>query len=237
MIAIPAIDLRDGACVQLVGGDLANEQIRIPDPVAVAVKWVELGFRRLHVVDLDAAMGKGSNAAVIHEILAAVDAEVQVGGGVRSTTRMEELIANGARRVVVGTRALQDEAWLRAAVARFPDRIIVAADARGRNVSVNGWTGTLERDVVDVALSLRDLPVASLLVTAIDAEGRMQGPAFELTQEVISSTRVSVTASGGIGGIADLRRLARIGAAGAVVGMALYTNRVDAAAIAQEFAV
>lgn len=237
MIAIAAVDLREGACVQLVGGDYRAERVRMADPVAVAAKWAELGFRRLHVVDLDAATGKGSNAAVIDDILASVDAEVQIGGGVRSTSRIEELIANGACRVVVGTRALEDESWLRSAATLFPDRIVVAADVRGRNVSVNGWAGTLDRDVVDVARSLDDLPLASLLVTAIDVEGSMQGPAVELTREVVDATRLAVTASGGIGGIEDLRDLARAGAAQAVIGMALYTNRIDAAEVAREFAV
>lgn len=236
MIAIPAVDLRDGACVQLVGGDYAEERVRIADPVAVASKWADLGFRRLHVVDLDAATGKGSNAAVIDEILSSVDAEVQVGGGVRSTTRIEELIENGARRVVIGTRALEDESWLRSAAAQFPDRLILATDVRGRNVSVNGWTGTLDRDVVDVARKLQALPLASLLVTAIDVEGSMRGPAIDLTREVVAATTLSVTASGGIGGIADLHSLAHVGAAQVVIGMALYTNRIDAAEVAREFA-
>ena len=167
MIAIPAVDLRNGACVQLVGGNVAEERIRLGDPVAAAVRWVECGFHRLHVVDLDAAMGKGSNAAIIDEILLSVDAEVQVGGGVRSMSRIEELIANGARRVIVGTLALEDELWLRSVATEFPNRLIVAADARGRKVSVNGWTAELDRDVVDVARRLEDLPLASMLVTAM----------------------------------------------------------------------
>ena len=235
MIAIPAVDLRNGACVQLVGGNVAEERIRLGDPVAAAVRWVECGFHRLHVVDLDAAMGKGSNAAIIDEILLSVDAEVQVGGGVRSMSRIEELIANGARRVIVGTLALEDELWLRSVATEFPNRLIVAADARGRKVSVNGWTAELDRDVVDVARRLEDLPVASMLVTAIDVEGRMKGPDIDLMRDVVAATPLSVTTSGGIGGIADLYDLASIGVAEAVIGMALYTNTIDAAEVAREF--
>lgn len=237
MIAIPAVDLRGGACVQLVGGNVSEERVRLADPIAAAARWVESGFNRLHVVDLDAAMGKGSNAAIIDEILRSVDTEVQVGGGVRSIRRVEELIANGARRVVVGTRALEDETWLQSLADEFPDRIVVAADVRGRNVSVNGWTTELDRDVVDVARRLDGLPLASLLVTAIDVEGRMKGPAIDLMRDVIAATPLGVTASGGIGAIADLYELASIGAAEAIIGMALYTDTIDAAEVAREFVI
>ena len=237
MIAIPAVDLRDGACVQLVGGDFAKERIRVADPVAAAVRWAELGFQRLHVVDLDAATGQGSNSEIIDEILASVEAQVQVGGGVRSNARIEELVAKGAQRVIVGTRALHDEDWLRSAAYEFPDRIIVAADVRGRRLAVNGWTRTLDRDVVDAARALGGLPLASLLVTAIDAEGGMTGPAIELTREVVAATPLSVTASGGIGAIADLSDLEGIGVTQAVIGMALYTNTIDAAKVALEFGI
>jgi phosphoribosylformimino-5-aminoimidazole carboxamide ribotide isomerase len=120
MIAIPAIDLREGACVQLVGGDYAEERVRLSDPVALAREWARYGFRRLHVVDLDAATGRGSNLSVVNELLREGATEFQVGGGVRSTTQVDELIANGARAVVVGTRAFDDADWLARTTASSP---------------------------------------------------------------------------------------------------------------------
>src|SRR6476659_8086078 len=112
MMAIPAVDLREGACVQLVGGDFAEERVRLADPVSVAREWAQYGFRRLHVVDLDAATGRGSNRDIVNELLREIPAEVQVGGGVRSTSDVEDLVVSGARAVVVGTRALEDPDWL-----------------------------------------------------------------------------------------------------------------------------
>src|SRR5919206_481681 len=128
MQVIPAIDLREGACVQLVGGSYAAERVRIADPVAVAERWTRLGFSRIHVVDLDAATGRGSNRAIMREILAATDARVQCGGGVRDLDTIEELLTAGASEVVLGTRAVEDRAWLEAVFRRYPGRIIVAAD-------------------------------------------------------------------------------------------------------------
>jgi phosphoribosylformimino-5-aminoimidazole carboxamide ribotide isomerase len=236
VIVIPAVDIRDGACVQLVGGDFERERVRLADPVAVALDWVAAGFRTLHVVDLDAAMGTGSNAGVVSEILACVEADIQVGGGVRSSERIAELFDHGACRVVVGTRALEDLPWLDLEARRFPDRIVVAADVKGRNVCVRGWTETLGRDVVDVVRSLNGLPLAGLLVTAVDVEGRMEGPALSVTRDVVAATTHRVIASGGIAGVGDLRALERAGARAAVVGMALYTKTIDARTVAREFA-
>jgi phosphoribosylformimino-5-aminoimidazole carboxamide ribotide isomerase len=235
MIAIPAVDLRNGACVQLVGGSYADERVRLEDPVAVARKWTELGFRRLHVVDLDAATGSGANTAIVTAIVRDVNAVVQVGGGVRTGGRVEELIAGGAASIVVGTRALVDYEWIGEQAARFPDRLVVALDIRGGRVTTHGWTKTLvptiERYVADLSL----LPLAGILVTAIDVEGQMRGPDAALTGRIISASRVPVIASGGIASLEDLRTLAALGVSAAVIGMALYTERLDARAVIEEF--
>ncbi|MEO7359220.1 MAG: HisA/HisF-related TIM barrel protein, partial [Gemmatimonadaceae bacterium] len=128
MIAIPAVDLRDGACVQLVGGEYANEKVRLPDPAAVARDWVNQGFQRLHVVDLDAATGKGNNSKIVREILREASVPVQVGGGIRNEDQIERLIDDGATYVVVGTRAVEDDDWLLEMADKFPNQLIVAAD-------------------------------------------------------------------------------------------------------------
>ena len=235
MIAIPAIDLRDGACVQLVGGSYDRERVRLEDPVAVAHRWYDDGFRRLHVVDLDAATERGSNARVIQQILETSGAAVQVGGGVRTTEQVDALLAAGARHVVVGTRAIEHPDWLAEIVARHPQAIIVAADVRGRALVSRGWSATLPTNVADFVREVEALPLAGLLVTAVHLEGEMRGPDLTLVEEIAASTAIPVIASGGVGKIGDLRALAERGAAAAVIGMALYTGAVDPRTVAAEF--
>lgn len=235
MIAIPAVDLRGGACVQLVGGSFADERVRIADPIAVAQRWVDAGFRQLHVVDLDAAVGSGGNAREVRGILQLAVVESQVGGGVRSTGRVIELLDTGAARVVVGTRAVDDPAWLAEISERFPQRVIVAADVRGRRVTANGWTRERDLDVADFARSIAALPLAAILVTAVHREGQMQGSDLPLMAEMVEATELPIIASGGIATAAELRELATRGVSAAVLGMSLYTGALDARATAEEF--
>jgi phosphoribosylformimino-5-aminoimidazole carboxamide ribotide isomerase len=143
MIVIPAVDLREGACVQLVGGEYDAERVRLEDPLAVAQGWARLGFTRLHVVDLDAATGRGSNAELVREIMRDCGMVVQVGGGVRDEERVERLLDDGASAVVVGTRAIEDPDWLAEMAERYPGELIVAADVRDRRVVTRGWARTL----------------------------------------------------------------------------------------------
>ena len=237
MIAIPAVDLRDGACVQLVGGQYARERVRLPDPLSVARGWMRDGFRELHVVDLDAATGVGNNARLVHDIVSAVDgARVQVGGGVRSSDAVERLLALGATRIVIGTRALEDPEWLDEQARTFPGVLVVAVDTDQRSVVTRGWTRRLRIDPIEIIEELNTLPLAALLVTAVHLEGQMRGPDLALTEEIIAASRVPVIASGGIATMGDLRGLEERGAAGAVIGMALYTGALDARAVALEFA-
>jgi phosphoribosylformimino-5-aminoimidazole carboxamide ribotide isomerase len=235
MIVIPAIDLREGACVQLVGGSYERERVRLEDPVAIAGHWFDEGFRRLHVVDLDAATGRGSNAGVVEQILATSSASVQVGGGVRTSDQVDALIAAGARHVIVGTRAIDHPEWLREIVARHPRAIIVAADVRGRAIVTRGWQETLTTDVAVFVHQIDALPLAGLLLTAVHLEGAMRGPDLPLVEEIAASTSIPVIASGGVGTVGDLRALAERGAAATVIGMALYTGALDPRAVAAEF--
>jgi phosphoribosylformimino-5-aminoimidazole carboxamide ribotide isomerase len=235
MIAIPAVDLRDGACVQLVGGSFADERVRIEDPVAVAARWASLGFSRLHVVDLDAAVGSASNAETINEILTTATARTQVGGGIRSTERAAALVKAGAAQIVVGTRAIERPDWLAELAASFPGAVILAADVRGRSVVTHGWTRDASLDVIDLTRSISGMPLGGLLVTAVHVEGQLRGPDLELADDVAAISSVPVIISGGITTIADLRALAARGASSAVIGMALYTGVLDPTAVAQEF--
>lgn len=236
MLAIPAIDLRDAHCVQLVGGDYENEPVRLDDPVGVASRWVAAGFTRLHVVDLDAATGRGENRDVIGDLLRATTVPMQVGGGVRSRGAVVALLDQGAEWVVVGTRAVEDPDWLAKVTDLAPGRIIVAADVRDRHVVTNGWSVGTQREVLDLVADLEGLPLAGLLATAVHREGSMDGPDLALMEDLADRSAWPVIASGGIGSMNDLRNLEERGMAAAVLGMALYTDSLDARVVAEEFA-
>lgn len=235
MIAIPAVDLRDGACVQLVGGSFAEEKVRIENPVDVARSWEHYGFRRLHVVDLDAATGHGSNIAVVRSLLFDCGLPIQVGGGVRSSELVQELLDAGAQSVIVGTRAIEEPEWLAELAARHPGEIIVACDVRERRVTTRGWAHTLPVDILDVVDELNHLPLAGLLVTAVHREGQMQGTDLPLMEDVAESSQFPVYASGGVTTMQDMRALEHRGLAGVVIGMALYTGALDPVVLAGEF--
>ncbi|XXF75142.1 1-(5-phosphoribosyl)-5-[(5-phosphoribosylamino)methylideneamino] imidazole-4-carboxamide isomerase [Myxococcaceae bacterium GXIMD 01537] len=236
MIAIPAIDLREGACVQLVGGSYDAERVRVKDPLDALRRWRGLGFKAFHVVDLDAALGKGSNADVIARLTGfEAGLAFTVGGGVRDAGRVEEVLAAGASAVVVGTRAVEDAAWLAEVAPRFPGRLVVAADVRGREVVTRGWTAGSGRDIADLLAALEPLPLGGLLVTAVHKEGQLGGVDLPLMREVAARSRHRLYASGGVTTLEDLRALGAVGAHGAVIGMALYTGALDAASVAREF--
>jgi phosphoribosylformimino-5-aminoimidazole carboxamide ribotide isomerase len=269
MQVIPAIDLRDGACVQLVGGSYADERVRIADPLSVAESWARIGFGRIHLVDLDAATGRGSNREIVRAILAASTikspsrvaagvgdrdgpgrsleiqeqsglareqrSKVQCGGGVRNLATIAELFAAGASEVVVGTRAIEDRPWLEDVVLRYPNRIIVAADTRGRQLVTRGWSETDPRKVIDFVDELTSLPLAAILVTAVDREGRMEGPDLALMEKLALRSTVPLQASGGVRSATDLHKLAELGVSATIIGMALYTGMVDPQTIIEEF--
>lgn len=236
MIAIPALDLRSGACVQLVGGSYDREVVRLPDPVGVAHRWSALGFQRLHLVDLDAATSRGTNASIVQSILASGTCrDVQVGGGVRTDEQIAAMLGHGAARIVIGSRALEEPSWLAAAAARFPHRLVVAADVDGRQVLTRGWQAALDLDIEQALDALVDLPLAGVLVTAVHREGRLGGPDTALMQLVVRRAAAQVYAAGGVATIADLQALASCGVHATVVGTALYTGALDALHVLEEF--
>ena len=236
MLAIPALDLRDGFVVQLIGGDYAHESIRLERPRDVAREWSNHGFHRLHIVDLDAATARGSNRQVVRDLLADNVCPMQVGGGVRTDDDIRALVDDGADWVIVGTRALEEPAWLEEAAAAFPGRLIVAADVRERNVVTRGWSRQLRRTILDVVDDMSGLALGGLLVTAVHREGLLQGTDLPLMEDVAEASAWPVYASGGIATMADLRALDERGIAGVVIGMALYTGTLDPRLVAEEFA-
>ena len=235
MIAIPALDLRGGACIQLAAGSYDQELIRIPDPVGVAIAWRQYGFRHLHLVDLDAVAGRGNNAPEVQAVLAATDAEVQLGGGIRTREMIQRSLDDGAQRVIIGTRALEDLDWLAEVSSLFPGSVIVAADVRDRKILSHGWTRTQPRLVLDLVQELNGLPLAGVLVTAVHREEAMRGTDLPLMEDVAEAADFPVFASGGLGSLTHLRALADRGVAAAVVGMALYSGAMDPWVVAEEF--
>jgi len=227
MIAAPAVDLKGGRCVQLVGGRPEDERISLPDPVAVAERWFGFGFGTLHIVDLDAALGTGHNRDVISAVATATDAVTQVGGGVRDALAVSNLLELGVARVIVGTRAVEDPDWLQEVAMRWPGRISVAADIRDGMVLRRGWTEGSDLKVLDFLAALDELPLAGILCTDVGREGKLEGIDRASVQGVVRGTRHPLWVSGGVTTLDELDFLADLGAAGAVLGMALYTETMD----------
>ncbi|MGH7275907.1 MAG: 1-(5-phosphoribosyl)-5-[(5-phosphoribosylamino)methylideneamino] imidazole-4-carboxamide isomerase [Candidatus Rokuibacteriota bacterium] len=230
MILIPAVDLRQGRAVRLREGRADAETVFSDDPVAVAVRWVGLGARRLHVVDLDGAFaGEPRQASLVAKIVAAVaPVPVEVGGGLRTLEAIEAVLEAGARWAVVGTRAALDRAFLAEACRTFPGRIIVAVDSRGRGVAVRGWREVVDDTVAQVGARARDAGAAALLYTDVSRDGTGSGPNVEDTEALARAVDLPILASGGVGSLEDLRRLAAIPRVeGCVVGRALYTGAID----------
>jgi len=230
VIVIPAIDLRGGRCVRLHQGRSDRETVFSDDPVAVALQWKELGAERLHVVDLDGAFaGETRQNGLVAKIVAAMaPVPVEVGGGLRDLRAVETMLETGARWAVVGTRAALDRAFLLDVCRRQPGRIIVAVDARGQQVAVKGWTEVVDDTVVQVGARARDAGAAALLYTDVSRDGTETGPNVEDTATLARDVAIPVLASGGVGCVEDLGRLAAIpGVVGTVVGRALYTGAVD----------
>jgi len=227
---IPSIDLRGGRVVRLAQGDYARETVYDADPVEQARRFAAAGVARIHVVDLDAARDGGEgNSEVMRAILAAVPkARVQVGGGMRSRERVEAALAAGADRVVIGTAALEDPALLRDLAGRHPGRIVLGLDTKGGKVATRGWREVSARTPADVLAELGELPLGALLYTEIGRDGLLEGPDVEGTAALARSTRIPVLASGGVGNLDDLVRLAETRViAGAIVGRALYAGAIQ----------
>lgn len=232
MIAAPAVDLKGGRCVQLVGGRPEDERVSLPDPVAVARDWAARGFEALHVVDLDAALGSGDNADVVGRLVEAGSAEIQVGGGIRDDARADALLGAGVDRIVVGTRALDDPDWLAALTRRWPARVVLALDTRDGLVLRKGWTEATALRIEEHLGTLADLPLAGILSTDVGREGRLAGIDRDGCRRVIEASSHPVWISGGITTVDEIAWLEQAGAWGVVLGMAIYTGAIDTESVA-----
>ncbi len=225
MLVIPSVDIRRGRCVQLVGGRPETERV-YGDPVELAQRWVAGGATHLHVVDLDAAMDVGDNFTKVAEVLASVRVGVQVGGGVRTLERACELLGIGASRVILGTAAVKNPEFVRELLKPAGGkRVMVALDARSGKVAIEGWREQTEKSVLELAREFERMGVGSLLFTSVDVEGSMRGVAAREIRELVGAVKIPVFASGGVGSLDDVRIAREAGAAGLVVGMALYEGK------------
>ena len=221
MIVIPAIDIRHGRAVRLLRGDPNDETVYAPDPAALAVRFQDEGARRLHVVDLDAALETGDNREEIEAICRNTQVPVQVGGGIRDLDRIGEVIAMGAKRVILGTRAALEPDFVMRAVEEYAEKVVVAVDVRGGKVMVRGWQE--EGPALEEALkSLDDAGTPRYLVTSIARDGTLEGPDLRLYQQVLKLTKTPVIASGGVRAADDVWALRDAGCEAVVTGKALY---------------
>ena len=226
MLILPAIDLRGGRCVRLRQGDYNQETVFGDDPAATACRWANDGAAYLHLVDLDGAKeGQPVNTESVRRILAAVKVPCQLGGGLRTEGHIAEALALGLDRVVIGTKALKDPAWLEKVSRRYPGKIVLGIDAKNGQVATDGWLELSHRSALDLARQCDSWPLAAVVYTDISRDGMLEGPNVEGVAEFVASLQLPVIASGGVSCLEDLRRLAIVRPAGCIVGRALYEGK------------
>ncbi|ADG13408.1 phosphoribosylformimino-5-aminoimidazole carboxamide ribotide isomerase [Methanocaldococcus infernus ME] len=227
MEIIPAVDIKEGRCVQLVQGDPNKKLLEIEDPVEVAKRWVNKGANYLHLIDLDAALGEGDNLEVIKRIVEEVNVPVEVGGGIRDIERALELIELGVDRIIVGTKAITDSKFLDELNGYIEkDRIVLAVESKEGKVVIKGWKEKLNLKPIDVIEKFKD-KVGYILYTNVDVEGLMKGIKIEEIKNLIKNSPLPVIYSGGVTKIDDIITLKELGAYGVVIGSALYKGKIS----------
>jgi phosphoribosyl isomerase A len=222
---LPAVDVAGGQAVRLVQG-AAGSETSYGDPVRAALAWQEAGASWVHLVDLDAAFGRGSNAELLAEVVGKLDIEVEMSGGIRDDASLERALATGCARVNIGTAALENPSWVRSVIARYGDKIAVGLDVRGTTLAARGWTSE-GGDLYETLTRLDSAGCARYVVTDVLKDGMLRGPNFSLLRDVCAATDKPVVASGGVSSLDDLRALASLvpaGVEGAIVGKALYAG-------------
>ena len=236
LVLLPAVDVVDGQAVQLVQG-VAGTEKTFGDPEAAAQRWIDGGAEWLHLVDLDAAFGRGSNASVLSRVIETCGVDVELSGGIRDEASLDRALSTGCRRVVIGTAALENPDWVERIIAEHGDRIAIGLDVRGDKLAARGWT----REGGDLMATLQRLDAAGcarFVVTDVTSDGMLSGPNFELLGRVCAHTDAAVVASGGVSTLQDVETLTGlipIGVEGAIIGTALYVGNFtlpDALAVA-----
>lgn len=221
---IPAVDIKDGKCVQLVQGIPGTEMISLDDPVGVAKRWTEEGAKRLHLVDLDGAFeGTRKNAQLVKQIVEMCSVPIQVGGGIRSYEDAANLLNLGIDRIIIGTAAMNDPTFVKRLIGKYGgERIMVALDTRNNEVVIEGWKRSAGVNPIVLGTQMEKLGVGSILFTNVNVEGLLRGVDPEPIRALVQSVRIPVVASGGVASLNDLTAIKDTGAAGVVVGSALY---------------
>ncbi len=226
MQIIPAVDLREGKCVRLTKGKPGTEETYYDDPVDAARYWQEQGAPTIHIIDLDAALGLGDNVDIIKRIVNEVDAEFQVGGGIRDVKKAVTLHSYGVERVIIGTSAVKNPEMITELKEKIGSKhIMVALDHVQGKVAIKGWRDISKFDAFDLAKDMEETGAGSILFTAVERDGMLTGPDIENTEKMVHSVNIPVVAAGGIGKIADVIALNRTRVYGAVIGKAFYRNR------------
>ncbi|MAT74352.1 1-(5-phosphoribosyl)-5-[(5-phosphoribosylamino)methylideneamino]imidazole-4-carboxamide isomerase [Candidatus Poribacteria bacterium] len=230
MRIFPAIDLRGGKCVNLIQGQADAETVFSEDPVAIAKLWAEQGAEYLHLVDLDGAFqGKSANLEIVQEIVRRVSIPTQLGGGIRNSDQVKQILDLGVTRVILGTAALKDPALVESTCSHYPARVVVGIDAKNSLVATEGWINISERPAITFAQEVVALGVKTIVYTDIQSDGMLKGPNVVATAAIIETLDplIEVVASGGIATLDDLRHLKGIGSTGAIIGRALYTHQLS----------
>ena len=231
MILFPAIDIRNGRCVRLTEGKFECETVFAEDPAEMAVRWADAGAEYLHVVDLDGALaGQSSNTEVIKRILAKVKIPVQVGGGIRTLANIENMLALGVTRVILGSVAVRDPELVREACQKFPGQVVVGIDAKNGEVAVEGWGIGGGIGAIELAKKMAAVGVEHIIFTDISRDGMLSGVNVEATSELAKASGVKVIASGGVSSLADIKALQvheADGIEGCIIGKAIYTGALD----------
>jgi len=226
---IPAVDLKDGKCVTLVGGDPSKRVAELRNPLRAARKWEKCGASILHLIDLDGAIeGMPANMAIVRRIVKSLRIPVQFGGGIRSVEAARKLLDSGVQRIILGTLALADPKIVSTLSTNYGrSRIMVALDFRAGKVLTHGWRSSTDIDPLSAARTYERLGAGSLLVTNVEVEGRLQGMPLEPIRRLVGAVGIDIVASGGISSIDDIMSIRSTGAAGAIVGAAIYTGRIN----------
>ena len=228
MIIFPAIDIKDGRCVRLTQGKFDQVSIYNDNPAEVARLWESMGAQYIHLVDLDGAKdGSPASRDMVKSVIDAVDIPVQVGGGIRSLERADQLIELGARRIILGTAAVNDRELTQAVAERYPGRTAVSVDAVNGMAAVNGWAKVSDTDVLDICAFMQEIGINTLIYTDILMDGMLKGPNFGEYERLMRETSLDIIASGGVTTKEDIARLAQMGIYGAIVGKALYDEKID----------